>query len=425
MNVSVSFPINNFCLVKQKIFHWANQFEYCCCLDNNNYSDRFHNFECLIAADAVKHLFFQENIFEELKYFYEKEKNWLFGFFSYDLKNQIEKLSSNNFDGIKFPLAHFFVPKYLIEIKTDRVVFHIHDQDAEKIFDGILEIQLNISLKNGSKNVIRQRTSKSEYFQNVLAIQNHILEGDVYEMNYCQEFFIEDAEINPLEIFTELNKVSLAPFSCFYKLKDKFLLCASPERFLKKTGDKIISQPIKGTIRRGKDEKEDEILKLKLKNDLKEQAENVMIVDLVRNDLARSSRAGSVKVEELFGIYTFEQVHQMVSTISSEKRNVTHFIDAIKNAFPMGSMTGAPKIMAMELIEKYEKTKRGLYSGSVGYITPNGDFDFNVVIRSILYNLANKYLSFQVGGAIVYDSVPEKEYEECLLKAKAMMKILS
>ena len=243
-------------------------------------------------------------------------------------------------------------------------------------------------------------------------------------MNFCQEFYAENCGILPSEVFLRLNELSLAPYACFYKWNERYLLCASPERFMKKIGKTIISQPIKGTIKRGKTHKEDQKLKEQLLNSEKDRAENVMIVDSVRNDFARSCKAGTVKVEELFGIYSFQQVHQMISTIKGTLKPDCHFIDAIKNTFPMGSMTGAPKVITMETIEQYEHTKRGLYSGAVGYITPDGDFDFNVVIRSILYNNLTNYLSFQVGGAIVYDSDPESEYEECLLKAKAMRAVL-
>jgi para-aminobenzoate synthetase component 1 len=247
----------------------------------------------------------------------------------------------------------------------------------------------------------------------------------LYEVNFCQEFFCEHLQIDPVSLFEKLKRLSPAPFACFLRHNEKFLLCSSPERFLKKEKNKLIAQPIKGTIRRSESERDhDSQLKEQLRNDPKERAENVMIVDLMRNDLAKSSVPGTVKVEELFGIYTYPQVHQMISTVTSELRSDVHFVDAIRNAFPMGSMTGAPKIKAMQLIDHYEKTKRGLFSGSIGYITPDGDFDFNVVIRSMLYNRGNKYLSFQTGGAITYDSAAEKEYEESLLKAKAMMQIL-
>ena len=221
-----------------------------------------------------------------------------------------------------------------------------------------------------------------------------------------------------------LNEISPTPFSCYYKQQDKYLISASPERFLKKVKDKIISQPIKGTIKRGLDKNEDSLLRDKLYNDPKERAENVMIVDLVRNDLSRTAKKGSVKVDELFGIYEFSQVFQMISTITSKVEDDTNIIDIIKNAFPMGSMTGAPKVRAMELIEEFEKSKRGLYSGSVGFITPNNDFDFNVIIRSILYNQSRNYVSFTVGGAITSLADPEKEHEECMLKAEAMITVL-
>jgi para-aminobenzoate synthetase component 1 len=219
-------------------------------------------------------------------------------------------------------------------------------------------------------------------------------------------------------------EVSPVPFGAFFKWGDKYLICASPERFLCGMNGKIYSQPIKGTTPRKANVADDELQKLHLLNSEKEKAENLMIVDLVRNDLARTALTGTVKVEELFGIYSFKQVHQMISTVSSNPKKDVPITEVIKCAFPMGSMTGAPKIMAMELIEQYEETCRGLYSGSVGYFAPDGTFDLNVVIRSIQYNATNQYLNFEVGGAITFDSVPEEEYNECLLKAKAMMQVL-
>ncbi|MCH7535945.1 MAG: anthranilate synthase component I family protein [Bacteroidetes bacterium] len=261
--------------------------------------------------------------------------------------------------------------------------------------------------------------------QKVGQIKEHIQQGDIYEMNFCQEFYADNAVIDPVEVYMGLNEKSPAPFSCFYKFKEKFLISSSPERFLKKTGNKIISQPIKGTVKRGKSDVEDVVLKEILAGNAKEQSENVMIVDLVRNDLSRSARLGTVEVEELFGIYSFEQVHHMISTVSAELKDDIHLVDVIKNAFPMGSMTGAPKVSSMKLIEKYEESKRGLFSGSIGYITPSGDFDFNVVIRSILYNEANQYVSFTTGSAITINSNAEKEYEECHLKGKALRQVLN
>ena len=287
------------------------------------------------------------------------------------------------------------------------------------------DITKNIETSNQKICTLKQRISKENYLANIEKIKNHILEGDVYELNYCMEFFDDKANINPTEIYQKLKAKSPVPFGAYLKYFDQYLICASPERFICKKNNQLISQPIKGTVKRNLlDEEKDNELKASLLNSEKERAENLMIVDLVRNDLAHSSKTGSVKVDELFGIYSFQQVHQMISTVSSTINENINPIDAIKNAFPMGSMTGAPKVMAMELIEQYEQTKRGLYSGAVGYFTPEGNFDFNVVIRSIQYNKANHYLNIMVGGAITFDSIAEQEYEECLLKAQATMQSL-
>jgi para-aminobenzoate synthetase component 1 len=253
---------------------------------------------------------------------------------------------------------------------------------------------------------------------------SHIHRGDIYEANFCQEFYAQHSEINPLETFKKLNKISKPPFATFLKTGDKYLMSASPERYIKKSGSSIISQPIKGTAKRSLDTVEDEKLKEELFKDEKERSENIMIVDLVRNDLSHTAKRGTVKVEELCKVYSFLQVHQMISTISCQVDAETSPVDIIKTTFPMGSMTGAPKISAMKIIEHLEETKRGLYSGAVGYFTPSGDFDFNVIIRSILYNATKKYISYSVGSAITAKSNPLKEYEECLIKAKAMRQVL-
>jgi len=255
-------------------------------------------------------------------------------------------------------------------------------------------------------------------------IKQHISRGDIYVTNFCQEFFAEHAEIDPLATFLKLNTISPNPFGGFFKWKDNYILSASPERFLAKRGSKLISQPIKGTAKRGKTLAEDEAIKQQLRTHTKELQENVMIVDLVRNDLTKSAKPGTVKTEELFGIYSFNQLHQMISTVVCELQDGLSAIDTIRHSFPMGSMTGAPKISAMRLMEQYERSKRGVYSGAMGYFSPDNDFDFNVVIRTLLYNSAKKYLSFHTGSAITYHANAEQEYEECLLKAKAILEAL-
>lgn len=406
---------------------WSADFDPVCLLDSNQHRT-YQPLEqdALLAVGAIRS--FQQargkGAFESLQRFWEQSPGWLFGHLSYDLKNDLEQLHSHHPDHLKFPEIHFFQPRYLLQIQGEEAIISSIEDSPSAIFEAILKT-LPLPECTGPETRIQRRFSKKEYLEKVRAIQQHILDGDVYELNFCQEFFAESVSVNPRELYQSLNAKARAPFSAFYQLGARHLLCASPERFIRKKGNTVLSQPIKGTIHRGNTEEEDAQLRHELRHSAKDQAENVMIVDLVRNDFARSCLPGTVVVEELFGIYPFEQVFQMISTISGQLHPATHFVEAIKNAFPMGSMTGAPKIKSMELIERYERSKRGLYAGSVGYFTPNGDFDFNVVIRSLQYNSQEEYLSFQVGGAIVYDSVPEKEYAECLLKAQAMLEVLN
>jgi para-aminobenzoate synthetase component I len=399
-------------------------------LNSNSFDhDKYNSLDAVIAlGDADSFLGVNDSVFNELKIFSDQVNDWLFGFLAYELKNQSEHLRSKNPDRIEMPLAHFFRPVILMirEHDTWRVGClpgYGKFSHPGSVISGILEHQEPDS-DNCKPVTIKARVSKERYLQQVKAIKEHIQAGDVYEMNYCVEFFAEDVEVNPISVYERLNKASPTPFSGFYATEGKYLMCASPERFMKKQGSRLVSQPIKGTRARGNSPKEDQTLRQGLYHDTKERSENVMIVDLVRNDLSRTARKGSVKVEELFGIYSFKQVHQMISTVVSELHPKSHYLDAIKYAFPMGSMTGAPKIRAMQLIDQYEDTRRGLYSGAIGYISPEKNFDFNVVIRSIQYNKKNKYLSYMAGSAITSGSVPEKEYEECLLKARAMAKAL-
>lgn len=383
-----------------------------------HYYSNFKNLVFLNSNDETQNLFAVSNSDVAT------DENWQFGFIAYDYKNQIERLTSTNIDHVNFPEKYFFSPEILYKISDTEVeVVCYIEENIDELIKNVKSIDLNQAENQPIKLI--SRISKNEYIEKVNKLLSHIQLGDIYEVNFCQEFFAEQVEINPLSIYLKFNEKSPTPFSCFVKCDDKFLMSASPERFIKKEGDKLISQPIKGTIRRGQSEIEDEALKQQLLNDPKELSENVMIVDLVRNDLSKIAEKATVNVDELFGIYTFPQVHQMISTVSAQLKDNVCFDEIIKATFPMGSMTGAPKIRAMELIEEYETTKRGIYSGTVGCINDTGDFDFNVVIRSITYNQKNNYLSFIVGGAITANSDPEKEYEECLLKAKAMMEVLS
>jgi len=415
-------------LFKSRALSWANTFDICCCLDSSDYKDGFGRFDFLIAAGARHSINCKTGqAFEALQLFYETHKNWMFGLFSYDLKNENESLTSEHPDLLGFPDLFFFVPEYLIAVDNGIPRVLLGDPsvlDAIDNYAAPAEMESEATECSQPLN-IRQRMDKTTYLQKIHELKQHILRGDIYEVTYCQEFFAEHAAIDPQQVYLSLKELSPTPFSGYFKIYDRYILSSSPERFLCKRGTKLVSQPIKGTAKRHADPKEDELVRARFSTDMKEQTENVMIVDLVRNDLTRSAVQGSVKVEELFGIYSFPQVHQMISTISCELNPDIHFVEAIRNTFPMGSMTGAPKIRAMKLIDKYELSRRGAYSGSFGYLTPDGDFDFNVIIRSILYHQGRQYLSFQVGGAITYSSDAESEYEECMLKASAMIKTLS
>jgi para-aminobenzoate synthetase component I len=477
MRLVATFPIDDLVFWKKQLLYWAAGHEFGTYLDSNEHDASA--WECLAAAGKAEVLEVNAGTaFEQLHAFQQKKNDWLFGFLGYDLKNELEALSSQHFDGIGLPDLGFFRPETVASIKpvrfleTSQVSFLIEIQTLERAPEEVFEEIKNatctiLSISNQTiafdnpKITLQPRIPKSEYLQTVEAIRQHIAGGDLYEMNFCQEFFAENASLHPVAVFECLNEIGKAPFTTFLRWKTHFLLSASPERFLKKEGQKLISQPIKGTRRRGKTVGEDEQIRQELATSEKDRSENVMIVDLVRNDFSRNCVPGSVVVDELCGIYTFATVHQMISTVSGvlpslghsslghsslesstdtmssandEMTNdlndemtyneMTNGLKALRDCFPMGSMTGAPKVMAMELIERYERTRRGLYSGTVGYFAPDGDFDFNVIIRSILYNASTGYVSAQVGGAIVYDSVPEQEYEECMVKVDAMMRAL-
>lgn len=413
--------------LKQRMLNWAQQFSILCFLDSNNYASPYTGYECLLAAGAVDCINSNDgDLLTSLQQIHQDKRDWIFGHICYDYKDFLEPaLVSSHEAHLHFPPLHFFIPETVCYINRDRTVLTIESfRDPGLVYGEIaaMGILSRVVLPLLS---FKQVIEKKSYLSAVSKLREHIADGDCYEINFCNEGYCEPAEIDPLHVFHKLNHLSPAPFAAYYRLNDKYLMCASPERYLRKEGVCITSQPIKGTARRGGDAASDEEIKNGLYNDIKERAENVMIVDLVRNDLARSCKTGSVRVDELFGIYTFPQVHQMVSTVSGTLPDELPFTEAIHNSFPMGSMTGAPKYKVMQLIDKYEKSRRELFSGTVGYISPAGDFDFNVIIRSLFYNSATKYLSYQTGGAITYDSNPEQEWEEMRLKAWALERIFT
>ncbi|MHA4812403.1 anthranilate synthase component I family protein [Flavitalea flava] len=439
----VSFPISDFKKIKQQLLNWASRFNSCCFLDSQSYpgtaQSKAKPLGCILAAGILESVQANAgNAFEQLEEFTSKrsrdgQKDWLFGHFGYGLARETEPIHAAQSDGptlpdrIGFPDLFFFIPEIVIELEQDGIRIGSLKEDQEVIYEQIRHISLPDSGSYTLPSIppFQAGFSREEYLQTIQKLRDHILRGDCYEINFCQEFFSQPARIDPLQVWQRLSEASPNPFSAFYKLDKKYLLCASPERYLRREGNTLISQPIKGTSpRHPEDAPADKTAREWLFNSPKDRSENVMVVDLVRNDLSKICREGSVRVEELFGIYSFPQVHQMISTIKGELLQDTDLVDCIRATFPMGSMTGAPKNRVVELIGRYEKTSRGLFSGAVGYVTPDGDFDFNVVIRSIFYNGAGNYLSYQVGSGITFHSDPVAEYEECMLKAEGIKKAL-
>lgn len=428
MRTSRVFSIKHHKKVKEQLLSWGRKFQEIAWLDSNDNDSKTGEYEAILAVEAFTAIKTDHvNAFDKLKEYQETTADWIFGYLSYDLKNDVERLKSSNHDGLHFPDLYFFQPQKLIFIKNDQIEFRylrMIDDEIEEDFEIIRNFKVEL-VEEQSTVKVEARISKEQYLEKISKMLHHIHRGDIYEANFCQEFYSEDVEIDPFSIYRSLNEISTPPFAAYLKLENFNLISASPERYLKKKGENLLTQPIKGTARRSQDAEEDKNIAEDLATDPKEKSENVMIVDLVRNDLSRIAKKGSVNVEELCKVYTFKQVHQLVSSVTAEIADDIPPVEALRTSFPMGSMTGAPKISAMKIIEQLEESKRGLYSGAVGYFTPKGDFDFNVVIRSILYNSDNKYLSFSVGGAITAKSDPEKEYEECLLKAKAMREVLT
>lgn len=407
---------------KTKMLNWADRFNIFCLLDNNYYQSAGNGFEWMLAAGSRKEISFTgDHDLQKLQSFRDDDPDWLFGHFSY---NALGNAYTDDLPAdIDFGRGFFFQPQILLRLKGGELELLKADQPFSEIWKQISE---TVPVKKKMNRNEFSVASKDEYIESIEQLHRHIRRGDCYEINFCRKFSAENAETDPVAVYQRLTALSPVPFAALYKLSDKYCICASPERFLRKQGSQLISQPIKGTSPRYlADPVKDEQSRASLLASEKERSENVMIVDLVRNDLSIVCEKASVKVKELFGIYTFPRVHHMISTIEgtvSKEKKITEILEA---CYPMGSMTGAPKKKVMELIERYEKYDRGLFSGSVGYISPEGDFDFNVVIRSIFADTAQKKISFFAGSGITFNSVAENEYEECEAKAEAMMRVLS
>ncbi len=423
-----TFLISDFSTKKEQLLNWASQYDSCSFLDNHQYTSLHSSIECLVGIGAVQTFAPTSNHQEALQTFLHNTNDWLFGHISYNYQSVLDpSLNTIASDNIGFQPICFFQPQVVLQLSKTELRIESLTDSPDNIFKQIENFSINsLPVAPNSQLQTTPRITKNNYLETIKQLKEHIIRGDCYEINFCQEFYSDDAFINPLHIYQQLTQVSPNPFASFYKLYDKYLICASPERYLKKESNKLLSQPIKGTFKRNlENQLLDDALKKQLSISQKDLSENVMVVDLVRNDLSRICKEGSVKVAELFGIYTFPQVHQMISTIVGELRDGLDLADILQATFPMGSMTGAPKTRVLQLIAEYEQSSRGLYSGAVGYITPDKNFDFNVVIRSILYNASNRYLSYHVGSGITCNSIAEDEYEECLLKAEAIRAVLT
>ena len=418
------FKVENINDFKDKLLFFSKSKENVILLDSNS---KKNDYEFIFSYGKISELKSFDNSLDKLDNYIKQVDDWIFGFISYDLKEEIEGFNSNNLKYFDVPNLSFFQPSIIwvfdgVELKA----LYFDEKELFDVWNEINKIHISCDSIESNPNVeLKGRLSKEEYIKKIKNIKKRIKMGDTYELNFCFDFFNDNTKINPENTFKKLNKLTESPMSVYYKDKYFHILSSSPERFIKRNKKTIISQPIKGTKKRGKNIDEDVFLINSLKNSIKEKSENHMIVDLVRNDFSRIAKKGSVKVTELSKINTYKNIHQMVSTIEAQIENDMFFSTILKSTFPMGSMTGAPKIKTMKIIDELEETSRGIYSGAIGYIDPNKNFDFNVVIRTIIYDDKLSKISVNVGSGITFKSDPKDEYEECLTKIDALKKSLS
>ena len=411
---------------RRRLLAWAESFPYAAIYDScQTQVDRYGRYDWLMgvaAADALRLTRWEE--------WAEAPPRWWMGGLPYELKNRFEpKLHTRIPAYVAWPEVAFFSPQILIERSRVNGGLRVQAETIEGLqaVVGLLSQSLALPATWEELPALRWQGnfSREGYLAQVERLRAHIREGDFYEINLAQAFHAEVELPHTAALFERLTAISPMPFAGYLQFGDHHLICASPERFLQLNAGQLCSQPIKGTAPRSADPEQDAAHRAYLAHSEKEQAENVMIVDLTRHDLHRSCFTGSVEVPHLFEIQAFPQVYQLVSTITGRKRSELTAAQVLAQTFPPGSMTGAPKVMTMTMIDRYEPEGRGLYAGSLGYLTPEGDFDFNVVIRSLIYQAAQQRLSYHVGGAITYDSDPEREYEETLTKAAAIRQLFA
>ena len=351
--------------------------------------------------------------------------DWWFGHMAYGYKDRLEALTSRCADGFNWPLTSWFVPRWVFEWNADGVSLHVHAEDrAEGLAFAETLLACPDAMAASRRIAWEPSTANAEHLRHAAAMLSHIQLGDIYEVNYCIAHEAIDGAFDPFTAFGALLARTDAPFAGFYRMGHRFALCCSPERFIAFDGLHMRSEPMKGTRPRGADAEQDIRLRDELANDPKERSENVMALDVMRNDFSRVSVPGTVRVPELFGVRTHPRVHQLVSVVEAQRAPVFTPFDAVKAAFPPASMTGAPKIRAMQLIDAHEGRARGLYSGTMGFFAPDGTADLNVVIRTLLCDSATGMLSIPTGSALTSKCDPAAEWEECLVKFTSIADVL-
>jgi len=367
------------------------------------------------------------------------------GYFSYDLCHFIERLPSTAVDDLKLPECYLGFYDLVLAFDNLQGKAYVistgfpelrETERMERASQRLKEVKERLADVSASgreaplmpiSSTVEQVTlaggfTHQEYVDAVEKARQYIIDGDIFEVNLSQRFEAK-LTITPYELYRRLRQINPAPFACYLDFEEVSVVSASPERFLRVRGDWVETRPIKGTRPRRKTGVEDEVLANELMSSVKDRAENIMIVDLERNDLGRVCRFGTIKVTELAILETFPTVFHLTSTVEGKLREGKNCIDLLKATFPGGSITGAPKVRAMEIIDELEPTKRSVYTGNIGYLSFNGDLDLNIAIRTFLVKGSRAY--FQVGGAVVYDSDPEAEYQETLDKGRALINALN
>ena len=423
--ITQQFLITDFEVFYTKMLNWLSKFNIYCLLHNNNYKPNTSGYQITVAVNSILTFAHNTNALKGLQDISNLTGQWLFGHITYNLKNELENLTTATVDHIGFPIVQFFVPEMVLQISSSSCSITSCVAQPQSIYNSINDNNETLTNATNTSITLSPVQSKQAYTTTVNTLKKHVSAGDCYEINYCQNFNASNITINPVTLYKQLNQASPMPYSSLYRQGNKYAIGASPELYITTNGNTITSGPIKGTIKRNPNPAIDAALIQQLTTSVKERAENIMVVDLVRNDLSKICLPQTVQVSKLCEVKSYKQVHHLVSTVTGTLHPSSNFATIIAATFPMGSMTGAPKVKVMQLIDNYENTNRGLYSGTIGYIQPNGNLNFNVVIRSILYNAANKYISYTVGSGITAYCEAEAEYDECLLKAQAMEQVLS